>query len=111
MVIRPGTVLCADLRDGGAEIVIEDDVLIAPGVQIHTQNHRYDGPEPIIRQGHTPSAQVTIRRGAWIGSNAVILPGVDIGENAVIGAGSIVLHNVPSRVLAAGNPARIIRHI
>ena len=47
----------------------------------------------------------------WIGYDAVILSGVTIGDGAVIGAGSVVLHDVPPRVLAAGNPCRVIREI
>jgi acetyltransferase-like isoleucine patch superfamily enzyme len=39
------------------------------------------------------------------------LPGVEIGENSVIGAGSVVTKSIPSRVLAAGNPAKILRKL
>lgn len=111
VVIRPGSLLCADVRNGGAEIIIEDNVLLAPGVHIHTQNHRYADKNPIIEQGHAPSKPVIIRKGSWIGTNSVILPGVEIGENAVVGAGSIVTHSIPPRVIAAGNPARVLKAI
>lgn len=46
---------------------------------------------------------------SWIGAGAIILPGVSIGDNTIIGAGSIVNKSVGSNVLAAGNPARIIK--
>jgi maltose O-acetyltransferase len=39
-----------------------------------------------------------------------VLKGVTIGDNAVIGAGGVVVHDIPANVLAAGNPARVIRH-
>jgi maltose O-acetyltransferase len=42
---------------------------------------------------------------------AVILPGVRIGSRAVIGAGSIVTKDIPPRCVAAGNPARVLRHL
>lgn len=45
----------------------------------------------------------------FIGGESLILPGVKIGDNCVIGAGSVVTRDVPSRSIAAGNPARIIR--
>jgi acetyltransferase-like isoleucine patch superfamily enzyme len=53
----------------------------------------------------------TIRRGARIGGGAVLLPGVEIGEEAFVGAGAVVLHDVPARVVVVGNPARRIRDV
>lgn len=58
-----------------------------------------------------PSGPVIIEDNVWIGSKVVILPGVRIGSRAVIGAGSIVTKDVPPRCVAAGNPARVIRHL
>lgn len=43
-----------------------------------------------------------------IGVNSIILPGVKIGPNSVVGAGSVVTKDVPSGVIVAGNPAKII---
>lgn len=110
VVIRPGCMLFADPRDGGAGIVINDDVMLGSGVHIYVHNHRFeDTAEPIINQGHYPSRAVVIERGAWVGANSVLLPGVVVGENAVIGAGSVVTKSVPPRCVAAGNPARVIK--
>ena len=47
----------------------------------------------------------------WAGGNVVINPGVTIGSNVVIGSGSIVVKDIPDGVIAAGNPARVIREI
>ena len=47
----------------------------------------------------------------WIGAGVSVLPGVTIGQGAVIGAGSVVNRDIPPRVLAAGNPCRVIREI
>jgi maltose O-acetyltransferase len=58
-----------------------------------------------------PSKPVVIEDNVWIGSKVVILPGVRIGSRAVIGAGSIVTKNIPPRCVAAGNPARVLRHL
>ena len=52
-----------------------------------------------------------IKKGASIGSNATILCGLTIGQNSIIGAGSVVTGNIPDNVIAAGNPAKIIRAI
>ena len=52
---------------------------------------------------------VIIEDSVWIGVNSIVLPGVQIGFGSVIGAGSVVTADIPSMVLAAGNPARVIR--
>ncbi|MEM9191277.1 MAG: acyltransferase [Myxococcota bacterium] len=52
---------------------------------------------------------VTIADDVWIGANCLIMPGVTIGEGTVIGAGSVVVKAIPSRVVAGGNPAKVIR--
>jgi acetyltransferase-like isoleucine patch superfamily enzyme len=112
VVIRPGSMLFADPRENGAGIVIEDDVMIGSAVHIYVHNHRFDDPgRPIIDQGHLDSAPVTLKRGCWIGAGAIILPGVTVGENAVVGAGSVVVKDVETRTVVAGNPARLIRKI
>jgi maltose O-acetyltransferase len=54
---------------------------------------------------------VVIGNNVWIGSRAMILKGVTIGNNTVVGAMSTVTKSIPSNCVAAGIPARIIRHI
>lgn len=54
---------------------------------------------------------IEIGDNVWVTSNVTILPGVKIGNNTVIGAGSVVTHDIPSGVLAAGNPCRVIKEI
>jgi len=52
-----------------------------------------------------------IGRGCFLGINACVSSGVKIGDSVFIGAGSVVLEDIPSNVLAYGNPARIVREI
>jgi acetyltransferase-like isoleucine patch superfamily enzyme len=112
VVIRPGCMLFSDPRKGAQGIDIEDDVMLGSTVHIYVANHRFDDlSRPPIDQGHQPSQGVTLRKGAWIGAGAILLPGVEIGANAVIGAGSVVTRPVPPGLVAAGNPARVIRAI
>lgn len=93
VVIRPLSMIMAD---DFAEIIIEDDVLLGPGVQIYVNNHRFDNSEiPIIDQGYYESKSVILKKGSWIGANAIILQGVTIGINAVVGAGVVVTKSVP----------------
>jgi acetyltransferase-like isoleucine patch superfamily enzyme len=112
VVIRPSSMLFADPREGGAGIIIEDDVMMGSGIHIYVHNHRFDNPDiPIIDQGVYVSQEVVLKKGCWIGANTIVLPGVTIGENAVAGARSVVTKSIPPKVLAGGNPARIIRNI
>ena len=41
----------------------------------------------------------------------MVLKGVKIGDNTVVGAGSVVTSTLPANVIAAGNPAKVIRRI
>lgn len=54
---------------------------------------------------------VKIGNSVWIGGNVVINPGVTIGNNVVIGSSSVVTRNIPSHVIAAGDPCKVIREI
>jgi tetrahydrodipicolinate N-succinyltransferase len=63
------------------------------------------------RAGFGRSLPVHIADNVWIGDRAMIGKGVSIGENSIIGAGSVVMHAIPANVIAAGNPARVIRDL
>lgn len=54
--------------------------------------------------------QVKIGNGVWIADNVIILSGVTIGNGAIIGAGAVVTKDVEPYAIAAGNPARLIKH-
>jgi len=110
VIIRPQTVLSAGEEEPG-RITIEDNVLMAPGVQIICDNHKFSDPSlPIIRQGYRSPLPVLIQEGAWLGASAIVLPGVTIGRNAVIGAGAVVVRSIPAFSVAVGNPARVIKN-
>ncbi|MGJ8485835.1 DapH/DapD/GlmU-related protein [Pseudoalteromonas sp. SYSU M81236] len=52
---------------------------------------------------------ITIGDNVFIGWGSIILPGVTIGSNSIIGAGSVVTKDIPDGVVAAGNPAKIVK--
>ena len=111
VTVRPGSMLFAD-EDPLGTIVLEDDVMMGPGVHFYVNNHKFERTDmPILYQGFQPSNEIRVKKGAWIGANAIILSGVTIGENAVVGAASIVTKDVEPFHVVAGNPARIIRKI
>ena len=56
-------------------------------------------------------APITIGNSVWLGANVTVNPGVTIGDNTVIGSGSVVTKDIPSNVIAVGNPCRVLREI
>lgn len=91
------------------KITVGDYVMMGPKVQIYTANHPID---PGVRQfGHDHGIPVKVGSNVWIGGGSVLCPGVTVGDNTVIGAGSVVTHDIPSGVVAAGNPCRVIRPV
>ncbi len=90
-----------------APVTIGNNVFIAPDVQIYTAQHPLD---PYTRNQHIGSARpINIGDDVWIGGGSIILPGVTIGKGSTIGAGSVVKHDIPAGVIAAGNPCQVKR--
>lgn len=87
-------------------VQIGDFSLLGPAVQIYAATHPLN---PTLRRSKELGKPVTIGSDVWVGGGAVILPGVSIGNRSVIGAGSVVTRDIPSGVVAAGNPCRVFR--
>jgi galactoside O-acetyltransferase len=83
--------------------------MLGPNVTIATAGHPI---LPELRQkGLQYNMPVRIGVNCWIGAGAIIMPGITIGDHSVIGAGSVVTRDIPSRVVAVGNPCRVMREI
>jgi maltose O-acetyltransferase len=98
---------CIILDGGGVQI--GDYVLFGPRVGIYTSSHTIDAEERVA--GACYAKPVTIGHRVWIGGGVNINQGVTIGDNSIVGAGSVVTKDVPSDVIAAGVPCRVIRTI
>jgi acetyltransferase-like isoleucine patch superfamily enzyme len=85
-----------------SSIEIGEDFLAAPGLNIDTGSHDLMSLEP-------RSISVKIGSRVWCGLNVIICGGVEIGDDVVIGAGSVVTRSLPTGVIAAGVPCRVIR--
>ncbi len=92
-----------------APVRIGRNVFFAPRVGVYTAAHPIDAG--VRREGLEFGKAITIGDDVWVGGNVVINPGVTIGSDVVIGSGSVVTKDVPSHVVAAGNPCRVIRPI
>lgn len=93
----------------GAKVTFGDNVFIAPNCVFSTAGHALDAQ--MRADGLEIALPITVGNRVWIGANVSVLPGVTIGDDTVIGAGSVVNKDIPSGVVAAGNPCRVIRKI
>lgn len=93
----------------GAKVAFGDNVFIAPNCCFSTAGHPLDVEQR--NQGLEIALPITVGNNVWIGAGVIVLPGVTIGDNTIIGAGSVVNKDIPSGVVAAGNPCRVIRAI
>jgi len=89
---------------------LERDVLLASAVQIPSggKTHYFDDATKPIREQGGERKMVTIGAGAWIGTGAIVL--ADVGKGTIVAAGAVVTKPLPENVIAAGIPAKVIRH-
>lgn len=90
-------------------IYVGDYTMFGPNVTIATAGH------PILpelrEKGYQYNAPVHIGRNCWLGAGVIVLSGITIGDNVVVGAGSVVTKDIPSSVVAVGNPCKVLRKI
>ena len=90
-------------------IYVGDYTQFGPNVVLATAGH------PILpelrERAYQYNASIRIGRNCWLGANVSVVPGVTIGDNVVIGAGSVVTRDIPSNMIAVGNPCRILREV
>jgi acetyltransferase-like isoleucine patch superfamily enzyme len=97
-----------------AETLVEigEHCMLANGCFVTDANHRFDDPEkPITWQGFQSKGPTRIGDNCWLGANVVVTSGVRIGERCVIGANSVVTRDIEPFSIAAGSPARVIKHV
>jgi acetyltransferase-like isoleucine patch superfamily enzyme len=129
--LAPFHAVVLSTRDAGASIQIGDDFgmtggsivassritigdRVAIGANCTITDTDFHPIDPVVRaedpaRGET--APIDIGNDVFIGTQSIVLKGVTIGSGSTIGAGSVVTSDIPSGVIAAGNPARVIRSI
>lgn len=91
-----------------SRITLADGAMLGPDVFM-TADH-FSKSIDISTEAHSGKAgDVHIGENVRVGAHVVILPGVTIGENSAIGAGSVVTTDIPANVIAAGNPAKVVK--
>ena len=90
------------------KVTFGNNVQIGPNCGFYTSGHPIDKE---VRRKVEFAKPITIGNDVWIGGNVCVMPGVTIGDNTVIGAGSVVTKDIPSNVVAVGNPCRVIKEL
>jgi acetyltransferase-like isoleucine patch superfamily enzyme len=92
-----------------APVTIGDNVLFGPNVSLFTAGHPV---HPLPRnEGIEYAFPITIGNNVWIGGGVIVNPGITIGDNVVVGSGSVVTKDIPSNVIAVGNPCKVLKEI
>ncbi len=93
-------------------VTIGDHCMFGNGFYVGDADHHFDDPDvPITQQGFTSKGPVTIGDSCWFGVHCAVLTGVTVGDRVVVGSNSVVTSDLPSGVVAAGVPARVIHEI
>ena len=92
-----------------AEVTFGDNVFVGPNCGFYTAIHPIDAHQR--NTGIELAKPIKVGSDVWFGGGVTVLPGVTIGDNVVIGAGSVVVKDIPSGVVAVGNPCKPIRKI
>lgn len=95
-----------DLTHITGNMVIEDDVFVSVGI-----TSTNDNTMGRTQYGEDHVKGPTIRKFATIGGGASLLPGVEVGDNAIIGMGAVVSKNIPSKKVAMGIPAKVVKDV
>lgn len=92
-----------------ARVKFGKNVFVAPNCGFYTAGHPVDSGRRDA--GLEYALPITVGDSVWFGGGVQVMPGVTIGSNVVIGSGSVVTHDIPDNVVAAGNPCRVLRSI
>lgn len=101
--------ICAGVRISAAtEITIGDNCMLANRVYV-TDADWHDLYDRSMFVGQ--SSPVRIGNNVWLGDSTIVCKGVTIGDNSIVGAGAVVVKDIPPNVVAAGNPAVVLKQL
>lgn len=93
----------------GNLITIGDNVMFGPDCGLYAAGHPFD--VELRNSGIEYAYPINIGNNVWIGGGVKIVGGITVGDDTVIAAGSVIVSDIPSGVLAGGNPCRVIRKL
>jgi len=92
-----------------AKIKFGKNIFIGPNCGFYTAGHPLDAYERSLWIEY--AKPITVGDDVWFGGNVTVMPGVTVGSSVVIGAGSVVTKDIPSNVIAVGNPCKVLREL
>lgn len=115
---HPNATIANDVTFGNGNVVMAG-VVINPGSRIGNNNvintscsidhdNKIEDHVQVAPGAHL-AGEVTVKKYAFIGTGAIINPSITIGSNTIVASGAVVIEDMPDNVVAAGNPAKIIK--
>jgi putative colanic acid biosynthesis acetyltransferase WcaF len=105
LTLRDGACLASEVNCYNiARVELEERAIVSQGTHLCTASHDYTS-----KSFDLLAAPISIGRDAWVAAEVFVGPGVRIGEGSVIGARSVVIRPVDDWIVAAGNPARLLK--
>lgn len=92
---------------GGIEI--GEDVVAGQFIRFHSENHRCDDLNLLIKEQGVTHKGIKIGNNCWIGAGSVFLDGAELGDGCVVAANAVVSKKVPDNFIIGGVPAKMIR--
>lgn len=90
-------------------IIIGDDIVAGQYIRFHSENHKFDKLNMLIREQGVTHKGIKIGNNCWIGSGVVFLDGAEIGNGCVVAANAVVTKSFPDNSVIGGVPAKVIR--
>src|SRR5579884_2721340 len=92
-------------------ITVGCNCLVGSAVIVDTDFHSVNPDRRTNPGAKVKSAPITIGNNVWLAGQTAVLKGVTIGDNSVVGFRGVVVSNVPSNVVVAGNPVRVVKQL
>lgn len=94
---------------GGIEI--GDNVIMGSYISFHSENHKFNDKEKLIREQGVTSKGIKLGNNIWVGAKVTFLDGCSVGDNSVVAAGAVVNGFFPENSIIGGIPAKVLKQI